>query len=38
MQGLTDPNRLLFIGVAADGCPIGQIHDREVAPHAGRFF
>ena len=33
MQGLIDPNRLLFIAVAADGCPIGQIlFDRESLP------
>lgn len=29
-KGLTDPNRLLLIATAADGCPIGQIRfDRQ---------
>jgi len=29
-QGLTNPNRLLLIALAADGCPIGQIRfDRQ---------
>ena len=31
-KGLTDPNRLLLIAMAADGCPIGQIRfDRQLA-------
>ena len=30
LKGLADPNRLLFIATAADGCPIGQIlFDRQ---------
>jgi UDP-2,4-diacetamido-2,4,6-trideoxy-beta-L-altropyranose hydrolase len=32
-QGLADPNRLLLIATAADGCPIGQIRfDRQPRP------
>ena len=32
-QGLADPNRLLLIATAADGCPIGQIRfDRHPLP------
>ena len=33
--GLADPNRLLLIATAADGCPIGQIRfDRQPLPKA----
>ena len=33
LQGLADPNRLLLIATAADGCPIGQIRfDRQPLP------
>lgn len=33
LKGLTDPNRLLLIATAADGCPIGQIRfDRQPLP------
>ena len=33
LQGLADPNRLLLIATAADGCPIGQIRfDRQPFP------
>lgn len=35
-QGLADPNRLLLIATAADGCPIGQIRfDRQPLPAQG---
>ena len=33
LQGMADPNRLLMIATAADGCPIGQIRfDRQPFP------
>ena len=33
LKGLADPNRLLLIAMAADGCPIGQISfDRQPLP------
>lgn len=36
LQGLSDPNRLLFIAKAADGCPIGQIRfDRQLLTETG---
>lgn len=35
-KGLADPNRLLLIATAADGCPIGQIRfDRKLASAVG---
>jgi UDP-2,4-diacetamido-2,4,6-trideoxy-beta-L-altropyranose hydrolase len=35
-QGLADPNRLLLIATAADGCPLGQIRfDRQPLPAQG---
>jgi UDP-2,4-diacetamido-2,4,6-trideoxy-beta-L-altropyranose hydrolase len=36
-KGLADPNRLLLIAVAADGCPMGQIRfDRQPASAEGK--
>ena len=36
LQGLTDPNRLLLIGMTVDGCPLGQIRfDRQPLPTQG---